>query len=93
MVLLSNTAVTTLMCNVLTIYLIISLKSILGVTPTCLIPLAEMKQLVQRNPSFEPGWRVYYFCKDAALAYTLKSYYLCHSSPLIVQAHLDILYL
>lgn len=52
-----------------------------------------MKQLVQRNPSFEPGWRVYYWCKDAALAYTLRSYYLCHSSTLIAQIHLDILYL
>lgn len=93
MALLSNTAVTTHMCNALTIYLIIFLKSTPGVTPKILIPLAKMKQLVQRNPRFEPGWRVYYFCKDAALAYTFKSSYLCRSSPLIVQAHLDILYL
>lgn len=93
MVLLPNTAVTTHVCNALLIYLIIALKLVSGVTPKFLIPLAEMKQLVQRNPSFEPGWRVYYLCKDAALAYTLKSYYLCCSSPLIVQIHLDILYL
>lgn len=50
MALLSNTAVTTHMCNALTIYLIIFLKSTPGVTPKILIPLAKMKKIGSEKP-------------------------------------------